>query len=62
MCPHAPGHALSLARSRLMRHAVPGPAGAGSVFIDIRDNLKSPEVIDAAVRYYLEVLGDKQAY
>ena len=26
----------------------------------IRDNLKSPEVIDAAVKYYLEVLGDKR--
>ena len=25
----------------------------------MRDNIKSPEVIDAAVKYYLEVLGDK---
>lgn len=25
----------------------------------IRDNLKSPEVLDAAVKYYLEVIGDK---
>ena len=26
----------------------------------IRDNISSPEIIDAAVKYYLEVLGDKK--